>query len=285
LIKKLLPWLFYPFVMAAVFALFTLLQSHEITLKVTTYISITTAAVLITILELKFPYSIKWQPSIDEIRLDLTFMSVVQLALPPLIGFTFTYILIEPARALNLPFVQFWPHSWPIWTQAILMILLVDFLRYWLHRAAHTNQYLWRLHSVHHSVEQLYWLNTSRFHPLEKLLQMMMDSLPFLLMGVDEKVLALYYIAYATNGFLQHSNIQFRFGILNYIVGSAELHRWHHSKEPKESNANYGNNVIIWDLLFGTWFLPKGRNVKELGLLEAYPKTFLGQLIAPFRKL
>ena len=74
---------------------------------------------------------------------------------------------------------------WPIWIQAVLMVLVVDFLRYWLHRAAHQNDTLWRLHSVHHSVEQLYWLNTARFHPLEKALQMSLDSLPFLLMQVD----------------------------------------------------------------------------------------------------
>jgi len=282
--RKLLPWLFYPLVMTTAFLLFALLQMQGISLKVTTYITIITAAVIITLLELNFPYSIKWRPRMEDVRVDMAFMTLVQLALPPLIGFTFTYMLIEPALALNLPFVQFWPHAWPTWMQVLLMILLADLLRYWLHRAAHANQYLWRLHSVHHSVEQLYWLNTSRFHPLEKLLQMMLDSLPFLLMGVDEKVLSLYYIAYATNGFLQHSNIQLRFGILNYVVGSAELHRWHHSKEPKESNTNYGNNVIIWDLLFGTWFLPKGRNVDTLGLLEEYPKTFLKLLSAPFRK-
>jgi sterol desaturase/sphingolipid hydroxylase (fatty acid hydroxylase superfamily) len=163
------------------------------------------------------------------------------------------------------------------------MILVVDFLRYWLHRAAHENKYLWQLHSVHHSVEQLYWLNTARFHPLEKALQMSLDSLPFLLMAVDERVLALYYIAYATNGFFQHSNIRLRFGVLNYVIGSAELHRWHHSRKPKESNANYGNNVIIWDLLFGTWYLPKDRDIQALGLQDRrYPRSFLAQMRAPF---
>lgn len=282
--KKLLPWLLYPLVMASAFILFALLQSQGTSLQSSTYLSIITAAALITLLELKFPYSMQWRPTMGEVRIDLIFMAVVQLALPPLVGFTFIYMLLEPARALDLPFSQLWPHSWPTWVQVLLMVLLADFLRYWLHRAAHTNKYLWRLHSVHHSVEQLYWLNTARFHPLEKILQMMMDSLPFLLMGVDEKVLALYYIAYATNGFLQHSNIQLRFGILNYVIGSAELHRWHHSRQPDESNNNYGNNVIVWDLLFGTWYLPKGRDVDSLGLQEvAYPKTFLGQMRAPFK--
>ena len=82
---------------------------------------------------------------------------------------------------------------------AVLMVLAVDFTRYWPHRAAHQSHTLWRLHSVHHSVEQLYRLNTARFHPIEKALQMCLDSLPFLLMSVDAKVLALYYLAYASN--------------------------------------------------------------------------------------
>ena len=283
--KKVMPWLHYPLVMASVFSLFVILQSQGVSLMASTYLPIIMAASLITILEFQFPHNKIWQPKLSEIKLDLMFMALVQLALPPLVSFTFIYILIEPISALNLPFSQIWPHTWPIWTQAILMILVVDFLRYWLHRAAHTNQYLWRLHAVHHSVQQLYWLNTARFHPLEKVLQMMLDSLPFLIMGVNAQVLALYYLAYASNGFLQHANIQFRFGPLNYLIGTADLHRWHHSLRPEESNANYGNNVIIWDLLFGTWFLPKDRSINTLGLLEAdYPKTFFGLLRAPFKR-
>ena len=155
----------------------------------------------------------------------------------------------------------------------------------WLHRAAHENDTLWRLHAVHHSVEQLYWLNTSRFHPIEKTMQMCLDSLPFLLMAVDERVLALYYIAYSSNGFFQHCNIELRYGPLNYIVGSAETHRWHHSRVPRESNANYGNTVIVWDVLFGTWYLPKEREVERLGLQDtAYPKSFVKLLSAPFTR-
>jgi sterol desaturase/sphingolipid hydroxylase (fatty acid hydroxylase superfamily) len=214
---------------------------------------------------------------------DLIFMIVVQLALPPLVGFLFAYALVEPARSLNLPLVRLWPHGWPVWAQAMLMVLAVDFLRYWLHRAAHENDTLWRLHSVHHSVEQLYWLNTARFHPIEKALQMCLDSLPFLLMGVDATVLALYYVAYAANGFFQHCNVRLRYGFLNYIVGSAETHRWHHSREPREANRNYGNTVIVWDLLFGTWFLPEDRDVGRLGLKDpTYPKAFRGLMRAPF---
>jgi sterol desaturase/sphingolipid hydroxylase (fatty acid hydroxylase superfamily) len=284
-LRRLLPWLHYPVVVTATFALFAWLRAQGVSLVVSTYVPVLLAAGLVTLLELKFPHRSAWRPPLSEVRTDLTFMTVVQLAFPPLVGFVFTYALIGPARALNLPISALWPHGWPIWIQALLMILTVDFLRYWLHRAAHQNDTLWRLHAVHHSVEQLYWLNTARFHLLEKALQMTLDSVPFLLMAVDPTVLALYYVAYATNGFFQHANIELRYGFLNYIVGSADTHRWHHSRIPREANANYGNTVIVWDLLFGTWFLPPGRQVQELGLHEReYPKSFIALMRAPFRR-
>jgi sterol desaturase/sphingolipid hydroxylase (fatty acid hydroxylase superfamily) len=280
-----LSWLHYPVVVIGTFALFAWLQSMGASLVISAYVPVILAAAAVTVLEFAFPHRAEWRPGATDVKTDLAFMTVVQLAFPPLMGFLFTYALINPARALNLPIVQLWPHAWPIWVQVLLMILVVDFLRYWLHRAAHENDTLWRLHSVHHSVEQMYWLNTARFHLIEKGMQMTLDSLPFLLMAVDAKVLALYYVAYATNGFFQHCNIELRYGFLNYVVGSADTHRWHHSRVPRESNANYGNTVIVWDLLFGTWYLPAQRRVKEIGLTDpAYPKSFFRLMRAPFMR-
>jgi sterol desaturase/sphingolipid hydroxylase (fatty acid hydroxylase superfamily) len=282
---NLLPSWHYPVVVAGAFAVFAGLQWLGAPLVASTYVPILLTAAAVTLLEAWFPHRADWRPEQAEVTTDLAFVTVVQLAVPPFAGFLFAYALIGPARALNLPFAALWPHGWPLWIQAVLMVYAVDFLRYWLHRAAHENDTLWRLHSVHHSVRQLYWLNTARFHPIEKALQMMLDSVPFLLMAVDERVLALYYVAYSTNGFLQHCNIRLRYGVLNYVVGSAETHRWHHSREPREANHNYGNTVILWDLLFGTWFLPDTREVRDLGLSEPhYPKTFLGLLKAPFTR-
>ena len=278
-----LSWLHYPVVVIGTFALFAWLQSRGASLLVSTYVPVILAAAVVTVLEFAFPHRAEWRPGASDVKTDLAFMTVVQLAFPPLMGFLFTYALINPTRALNLPIVLLWPHAWPIWVQVLLMILVVDFLRYWLHRAAHENDTLWRLHSVHHSVEQMYWLNTARFHLIEKGMQMTLDSLPFLLMAVDAEVLALYYVAYATNGFFQHCNIELRYGFLNYVVGSADTHRWHHSRVPRESNANYGNTVIVWDLLFGTWYLPTQRRVEEIGLKDpAYPKSFFRLMRAPF---
>ena len=277
-------WIIYPAVMTGAYALFAILRAAGAPLVAATYLPIVLTAVIIAACEWRWPYRAAWVPRRDEVQLDITFLAVVQLMLPPLVSLLFLMAIVQPARALQLPVQAWWPHAWPVWAQVVLMILAVDFLRYWLHRAAHETDLLWRLHKVHHSVEQLYWLNTSRFHPLEKALQMLMDSVPFLLMAVDPVVLSLYYLSYATNGFFQHCNIDLRYGLLNYLVGSAETHRWHHSREPREANANYGNTVIVWDLLFGTWFLPADRAIGALGLHQRLPASFRALMAAPFRK-
>ena len=122
-----------------------------------------------------------------------------------------------------------------------------------------------------------------RFHPIEKAVQYAFDTLPFALLGVSHEVLAAYFVFYALNGFYQHSNCRVRLGPLNYVVSGPELHRWHHSKLVHESNNNFGNNLIVWDVVFGTRFLPKDREVGELGLQDrAYPTGFFPQMRSPF---
>jgi sterol desaturase/sphingolipid hydroxylase (fatty acid hydroxylase superfamily) len=283
-VRRTAAWLVYPLAMASAYGLFAALRAAGMSLAVSTYLPILMTAALVTALERVMPYRRDWQPPVSDVATDMGFMITVQLAWPPLVSLLFMLAIVEPARALGLPIQSWWPHTLPIWAQAVLMVLTVDLFRYWLHRFAHENDTLWRLHSVHHSVEQLYWLNTARFHPVEKALQMLLDSTPFLLMGVDPQVLSLYYLSYATNGFFQHCNIDLRYGVLNYVVGSAETHRWHHSRVPREANANYGNTVIIWDLLFGTWFLPRDRQVADLGLSQRLPSSFWRLLAAPFRR-
>ena len=143
---------------------------------------------------------------------------------------------------------------------------------------------LWRLHEVHHHPDKLYTTNVFRFHPLEKALQFCADTLPFLLIGIGPEAIAWYFVFYAVSGLFQHSNIDIRLGVLNYIFSGPEVHRWHHSQKIAESNNNYAHSFVVWDLVFGTYYRPTGRKVETLGLLDAqYPKGFLRQMGAPFR--
>jgi len=283
-LAKLTPWVIYPLLMTfGLVAHVLMAYIWKLPVSLSTYLPVVVGAVVVAVLEYARPHRNSWLPNRDNVQNDALYMGVVQLVLPKLVALAFVFLLINPFQNSFSVLTNLWPHEWPIGLQAILMILSADFLRYWLHRFAHTNKYLWRLHAVHHSPDKLYWLNVARFHPLEKALQMVFDVLPFMILGVSEYVIALYFVFYAINGFFQHSNIELRFGWLNYIISSPQLHRWHHSKLPQESNMNYGNNFIVWDLLFGSYYLPKDREIEDLGLqVTNYPQDFARQLKAPF---
>lgn len=180
---------------------------------------------------------------------------------------------------------ELWLSKYSELSRMIIIILLSDFGRYWLHRFMHTIPLLWRVHAVHHSPVKLYWWNTGRFHPVDKLLVLSFESLLFIFLGVTPMTIALYYVFYSVNGFLQHSNIDIRLGLFNRIISGPEQHRFHHSYIPSEANNNYGNKVSVFDQLFGTYYMPDRVGPKKYGLKNPnYPLKFLKQLMIPFYK-
>ena len=68
---------------------------------------------------------------------------------------------------------------------------------------------------------------------------------PLALLGAGEKVIALTIVYSAVHALLQHSNVDVRLGPLNWIFSMAEVHRWHHSRDLGESNANYGQTLLV----------------------------------------
>jgi sterol desaturase/sphingolipid hydroxylase (fatty acid hydroxylase superfamily) len=282
-IDLVLPRLWYPLLMGTAIALYGALLASGFPPWLASYTPVIACALVIIALEVKFPERPEWRPHRSDVKSDLAFMLLVQIALQR--GLAALYILALSAKMHTLAPSPWWPQSWPLAAQIAGMVLAVEFLRYWLHRACHRVPALWRLHEVHHAPEILYTLNVGRFHPLEKSLHFACDTVPFLLLGVAPQVIAGYFVLYATNGFLQHSNLRLRYGWLNYVVGSAETHRWHHARDPKLAPCNFGNITIIWDVLFGTWHLPGGRPVPAAGISgTTYPKRFVDQLWMPFRR-
>jgi sterol desaturase/sphingolipid hydroxylase (fatty acid hydroxylase superfamily) len=279
--KKLMNSFIYPMVVSLAVGLYAFSSSHGSSLPLSAFGSVMLGAMLIAVLEQLSPHQMKWRPRIQDLKDDLLYIALIQIVMPRLLGFLVVLLLANQIGQAT-PFPGIWPHEWSIPAQALLLIISADFMRYWLHRLSHATPLLWRLHAVHHSTDRLYWLNTSRFHPIEKALQFMLDSLPFILMGVDPHVIGFWFVLYSVNGFFQHSNIRLNFGFLSGIFSTAELHRWHHSQIPAESNSNYANVFILWDRLLGTYYRPVGE-VGTLGLLNPdYPMGIVEQMKAPF---
>ena len=273
----------YPVVIILGFVLYTTLAGAGWHVTLASYGVALVGVGLIALHEVMLPYRRDWRPPAEDVRTDALFLIVVQVALPYLLAITLVIALAGALKAGGRTVDIFWPHNLPVVAQVAIMLLAADFMRYWLHRAFHRYPLMWRLHAVHHSPPQLYTINVGRFHPIEKSVQYAADTLPFAILAVSQEVLAAYFVFYALNGFFQHSNCRVYLGPLNYLVAGPELHRWHHSRRAREMNSNFGNNLIVWDTLFRTRFLPNDRDIETIGLRNRrYPTGFLVQMRSPF---
>jgi sterol desaturase/sphingolipid hydroxylase (fatty acid hydroxylase superfamily) len=179
-----------------------------------------------------------------------------------------------------------WPTEWSLWLQLPLALVFGEFFLYWIHRLTHEYDLLWRFHAMHHSAPRLYFLNAVRFHPVDIAFSTFSPMIPLILVGADDRVIALFGLVSAVHGLFQHANLVLRLGPLNWFFSMAELHRWHHSRLLEESNTNFGQNLIVWDIVFGTRFLPEDREPpSDIGIagLPAFPMDYWGQLMSPLR--
>ena len=176
----------------------------------------------------------------------------------------------------------------PFWVQFLAVILINEFIRYWVHVAQHKIPALWKFHSVHHSVKEIYSLNTFYTHPLDYFLRNNTAFPITLLIGFHRDAVLMTIAVTAISAICGHSRANFKFGWLNYIFSTNQLHRWHHSIKPKEANNNYGVGLCIWDLVFKTHYLPKDQEAPvNTGLHDEHPyvpSTFLEVLGFPFIK-
>lgn len=170
--------------------------------------------------------------------------------------------------------------SQPWWLQAIEVVLLSDLFVYWGHRAQHRIGFLWRFHSIHHSAEHLDWLAAHREHPLDTIYTVGLINLPIYLLGFPAGTLAGLIAFRGIWAIFIHSNVRLPIGPLRMLIGAPELHHWHHDRD--RDAGNYANISPIMDLVFGTYRCPD-HEPESFGVHEPMPKSYLGQLLHPFR--
>lgn len=175
-----------------------------------------------------------------------------------------------------------WPRDWPLALQVILGVAAAEFALYWGHRLAHETPILWKFHAVHHSVTKLWFLNTGRFHFIDSLKSIVPGLLILVALGAPMEVVKWLAAITAFIGMLTHCNVEMRFGWLNYIFNTPGLHRFHHSKDLAQGNRNYGENLMIWDILFGTFYNADVRPPADIGMKDFMPDKFWQQLLWPF---
>jgi len=241
---------------------------------------------VVAVLERVYPYHRSWNISRNDVGVDVKHSLNIGLAVAiatPLVLAAGVAIAGWLSSAIGM---GLWPSHWPLLAQAVLALVIGELPGYWVHRFQHEWEILWRFHATHHSAPRLYWLNAARFHPIDYLMTFVPSYGLLVALGCGVQVLALFTLVTAVHGIFQHANLQLRLGPLNYFFSMAELHRWHHSKTVVEADHNYGQTVSIWDVVFGTRFLPSDREPPlEIGLagLPAFPMTWWAQVTSPFR--
>ena len=158
--------------------------------------------------------------------------------------------------------------------------LLFDFLVYWTHRFYHEIEVLWKFHAIHHSTEHLDWASGFRGHPLDGTI--LAPAFVFLVTaGFSPELTGAFAIAQLLLGLFLHANVSWRLKWLHKIVITPEFHHWHHTNEKDAIWTNYSTFLPIWDIIFGTYFMPKDRRPQVYGVSEKVPDGIILQLKYP----
>ena len=172
----------------------------------------------------------------------------------------------------------------PLWLQMIIFLVASDFLMYWSHRLFH-GVTLWKYHAVHHSSEELDWISAARFHPVNIFLGSVAADVILLLAGISPNVLVVVGPFTVAHSALVHANLKWTFGPFRYVLASPVFHRWHHTAAERGGSKNFAGTFPIFDLLFGTFHMPKNELPDRYGVADPnFPSTFSAQILYPFKQ-
>lgn len=202
----------------------------------------------------------RWRPARDvdrwaDMKIDLLSFTLAILinrfctrSVKSIINATFPAAMIGGWHALE---------SLPGPVKIALSIVVADFTIYWLHRAQHHWDILWRTHVWHHSSEHLYWFSGFRTSFLHSFMNNIPQAaVPMLIFGLSPFQAGIGYAIGVVIQFWEHTNVRVNIGPLKWIFITPDYHRVHHSAT-QHCRMNLGGTFSIWDRLFGTYVDPE----------------------------
>lgn len=170
----------------------------------------------------------------------------------------------------------------PLGVQAILFLVLSDFMLYWSHRVFHGGDF-WKYHAIHHAPEELDWISAARFHPVNLFLGTIAADVILLLAGISPNVMVWLGPFTMFHSAFVHANLNWTLGPFKYVLAGPVFHRWHHTALNEGGNTNFAGTFPVWDILFGTFRMPEGRLPEAYGAEnDAVPPSFGAQIMHPF---
>ena len=191
-------------------------------------------------------------------------------------------LLTDMAKSMGFVSIgtEFWAQL-PFGLTLFAAVFIGDFVGYWRHRFEHC-RLLWPSHAIHHSDTQMTWFTLERFHPINRVTTVVIDSGALLLLGFPEEAILANNLVRHYYGYLIHADLPWRYGPLAYLFVSPVMHRWHHAADVEAYNTNYATVFSVFDRAFGTYRVPGPCDV-ALGVDDNMGSGLFGQLSYPFR--
>jgi len=241
------------------------LLTHEPTIRLAAFFGILAAMMVWELAaprrRLELPRVIRWSNNLALVVVDA---AILRLAFPVLaVGLAG----LAEAKGWGLFNVL----DLPLWVEVIAAVLILDLAIYLQHVLFHAVPGLWRLHRMHHADLDFDATTGLRFHPVEILLSMAIKLAVVGAIGAPPvAVLAFEVILNATSLF-NHGNVRLPPAVdhvLRLVLVTPDMHRVHHSSNPRETNSNFGFSVPWWDRLLGTYVAQpaKGHEGMEIGI-------------------
>ncbi len=169
----------------------------------------------------------------------------------------------------------------------ILYMVVIGFFEYWLHRALHDIPILWRLHAIHHQIEEM---NAARSysHWAQDALYLAVITLPliFLIESPQQHIALLTTFYLVSNYYMHTDNPAMSFPpALRHVLADNVYHHYHHSRAIEHWGRNYCSFFSFYDRLFGTQHMPSDESFHPTGIDGYRPLTgWRDYLVRPFTR-
>lgn len=239
-----------PATLAAVWAFWWLAPPAWVEAPLTIIIVGLTVIAFVQVMELLFERHEGWRINGRELGTDIFYVAFGY----GVIGFLSETLINSPLRAMkaDLGIATPWLADSPFMVQVLAVMLVFEFGQYWMHRAMHNWHPLWLTHAPHHHITQLNAMKGFIGNPIE----LFLISLGVIaLLDVDLNALFAAITGAGVIATYAHANVRadppIWYGFLFTTIRNHSLH--HTALSYEDTRCNYGNSVILWDRVFGTY--------------------------------
>lgn len=234
--------------------------------------------VAVLLLEMAFERHEGWRMNKREFFTDLFYVVLSSTV----IAWVSKTLADDPLTAakVSLGITTKWAAQMPWLAQVAMVLFIIEFGQYWMHRLMHNWTPFWLTHAPHHHLTQLNAAKGAVGNPIE----LFLISLSVLaLFDFDTTAL---FCAFNVGGVIStfaHANVRANPPIwYSFFFTTIRHHSLHHSTDYDSTRSNYGNSLILLDRIFGTY---RDGEAEVVGQDDRRRLSIREQALFPFQPL